>query len=461
MQRSQRRRVNIRINRFSLRLLCHLRLCVKNKFFGCGESHAVIFLFMISVEEALNIILSEVKPLGLERVSLLESLGRVLAEAIYAAHLIPPKDNSAMDGYAVRAEDVIGASKDTPKVLRVTEDLPAGYIAKKEVKKGEAIRIMTGAPIPAGADAVVMLEDTKILKDATGEVVEVFYEVKKGENIRMAGEDVRPGDLVVKKGVVLSPGEVGMIASVGKAFINVYQRPRVSILATGDELVEVDEPLTEGKIINSNGYSLYAQVLSANCIPLNVGIARDNKKSLREKLTFALTGDVVVSSGGVSVGDYDYVKDVLKEMGTEMRFWKVAIKPGKPLAFGIISGKPTFGLPGNPVSSMIAFEEFVRPALLKMMGMENIYRKTVDAVLGEDIKKKPRRKHFIQSRIEEREGMFYAFPLKERGSGILSSMVKCQGLVCLNEDVIEAKAGDRVKVQILREEFLCQKRPGY
>lgn len=419
---------------------------------------------MISVEEALNTILGEIKTLGLERVNILESLGRVIGETIYATRLIPPKDNAAMDGYAVRAEDIVGASKNTPKVLRVIDDLPAGYISKRKVKSGEAIRIMTGAPIPEGADTVVMLEDTRIKGEPIvgGEgMVEILREVRKGENIRRAGEDVKPGDLVVKKGTVLSPAEIGMIASLGRSFISVYQRPRVSILSTGSELVEVDEPLVEGKIVNSNSYGLYAQVLSTGAIPLKIGIARDDKGSLREKLLFALTGDVVVSSGGVSVGDYDYVKDVLKEMGTDMRFWKVAIKPGKPLAFGIIKGKPTFGLPGNPVSSMIAFEEFVRPALLKMMGRENIYRKTVDAVLKEDIKKKRGRRYFIQACIEERGGTIYALPLKEIGSGILSSMVKCQGLICLNEDVVEVKAGDRVKVQVLRDEFLYQGKPGY
>lgn len=413
---------------------------------------------MISVEEALERILNEIRPLGLERIPVTEALGRVLGEDLYSTRLIPPEDNSAMDGYALRSEDTAGAREDSPRPLKVIGDLPAGSTFEGRVEEGEAVRIMTGAPIPEGADAVIMKEYTR-----SGEgVVEVLKGVCKGENIRKAGEDVKPGDLVIPEGTLISPSEMGMMAALGRAFVPVYQRPRVSILSTGDELIEPGEVYKEGKIVNSNGYSLYGEVLSTGSIPVYIGIAKDSRESLRDKLTLALNGgDVVITSGGVSVGDYDFVKDVLKELEGEMRFWKVAIKPGKPLAFGKVKGKPVFGLPGNPVSSMVAFEEFVRPALLKMMGMRDIYRRVIEVTLGEDIEKKPGRRHFIQAILKYRDGTIYAYPLRERGSGILSSLVKADGLIVIDEDITEVKAGSRVRFQIIKERFLHQEVQGY
>ncbi len=420
---------------------------------------------MISVKEALNIILNEVRPIGLEKTAITNALGRTLGEDIYSNRFIPPTDNSAMDGYAVKSQDTVGSSKDTPTSLKVIEDLPAGYISKNTIRTGEAIRIMTGACIPEGADAVVMLENTSCKKaghkDEVSEIVEILKEAVDGENIRPAGEDVKPGELVIEKGSVISPAEISMMAAMGKAFIHVYQRPKVSILSTGDELVDVGEPLLEGRIVNSNSYALYAQVLSAGCVPVLIGIARDNIDSLKEKLLIALNGDVVVTSAGVSVGDYDYVKAALRDLGAEMKFWKVAIKPGKPLAFGIVKEKPLFGLPGNPVSTMIGFEEFIRPALLKFMGRKMVYRRVVEAILKNDIRKKPGRRHFIQATIEEENERMVVVPLKARGSGVLSSMVKSQGLITLAEDITEAKAGSKVKVQILREDYLNQGNIGF
>ena len=413
---------------------------------------------MISVDEALERILEGIEPLGLERIPVTEALGRVLGEDVCSSLLIPPKDNSAMDGYALRSEDTRGAGSGSPRVLKVIGDLPAGSTFTGCVERGQAVRIMTGAPIPSGADAVVMKEYT----EAQGDEVRVFKEVKEGENIRRAGEDVRPGEVVIKRGTAISPSEMGMIASLGLPFVTVYQRPRVSILSTGSELVEPGEEGGEGKIYNSNGYSLYGQVLSTGAIPSYIGIAGDERDSLREKLSLALkAGDVVVTSGGVSVGDYDFVKDALKELEGEMMFWKVAIKPGKPLAFGRVGGKPLFGLPGNPVSSMVIFEEFVRPALLKMMGRERIYRRVMEAILAEDVKKSPGRRHFIQATIEERDGTLYARPLKARGSGILSSLVKADGLLVIDEDVTHMEAGSRVRVQLIKDDFLYQKRRAY
>ncbi|MEK7828934.1 MAG: gephyrin-like molybdotransferase Glp [Deltaproteobacteria bacterium] len=417
---------------------------------------------MISVEAALEIILSEIKPLGMERINVFSSLGRVLGEDIFASTDNPPWDNSAMDGYALRAIDTKTASKNKPIILKVIEDLPAGYTAKKTIKKGEAIRIMTGAPMPKGADAVLMVEDTEKteIKGQKSEV-KIFREARLGDNIRKAGEDFRKGDLVLTKGVTIRPAEIGMLAAVGKPIVYVHQRPKVAVLSTGDELVEIDETPTDGKIRNSNSYAIAAQVRACGAIPVQLGIARDNKKNLREKLEAGLTADCIVSSGGVSVGDFDFVKDVLKEMGSEMRFWKVAMKPGKPLAFGVIGGKPAFGLPGNPISSMVAFEQFAMPAILKMMGKKDVFKRVFYASLTKPIKKKSGRLHFVRGVLEQKNGKFYATPLEGQGSGILSSMVKANCLIVLPEDISDADKDSKVKVQMLGQSFLYQDRHGY
>ena len=397
-----------------------------------------------------EIILKEIRPLGAEKVDIINSLGMVLAEDIHAQRDIPPWDNSAMDGYAVRAEDVSEASQNSPAIVTVLEDLPAGYVAKKEIKKGETIRIMTGAPIPKGADTVVIVEDT----EKTDGKVKVYKPYKKGKNIRRAGEDVKEGTLVLPKGSIITPASVGMMAAIGRSFVHVYQKARVAILATGDEVVDMDEKAKEGKIINSNSYALASQVKECGAIPILLGIAKDTPEHLKEKLKEGMNADLIVSSGGVSVGDYDFVKEVLTELGSEMKFWKVAMKPGKPLAFGTIGGKPAFGLPGNPVSSMIAFEQFVRPVLLKMMGHKKIYRPTIEATLKEDLKKDPGRKYFISAIVEgDGKGNYYVAKAGEQGSGILSSMVKANGLIIFDENQKEAKAGDKIKVQLLDKFF--------
>ena len=417
---------------------------------------------MISVEAALEIILSEIKPLGLERTSILSTLGRVLGEDICASVDNPPWDNSAMDGYALRASDTKGASRGKPVILRIIEDLPAGYVAKKTIKRGETVRIMTGAPIPRGADAVVMVEDTdKSEVRSQKSEVKIFREAKIRDNIRRAGEDFKKGALVLKKGTAIRAAEVAMLATVGKPNVCVYQRPKVAVLSTGDELVEIEETPSNGKIVNSNSYAISAQIKACGAVPVQLGIARDAKKDLMDKLSYGLASDCILSSGGVSVGDFDFVKDVLKEMGSEMRFWKVAIKPGKPLAFGIINNKPVFGLPGNPVSAMVAFEQFVRPAILKMMGVRNIFRKSLTALLTSSLKKKAGRMHFIKAVLEEKKGQFYATPLEGQGSGILSSMVMANSLIILPEDAEDAAKGSKVKVQPLDSGFLYQDEPGY
>ena len=405
---------------------------------------------MIPVKEARDIVLSQVPILGTEKVDLFSALGRVLAENIAAPYNVPPHDNSAMDGYAVRTEDVRNASRDLPVVLDVLEDLPAGYVSQHRLEARQAIRIMTGASIPEGANAVIRVEDTE---RAEGNRVRIFKAVPPRYDIRVAGEDIRKGEVILQKGTVFRPAEVGLLASLGKSFAQVYQRVQVAILATGDELVEPDEPLQPGKIINSNSYALAALVLETGAIPIQLGIARDSQADLEAKFSAGLRADMMISSGGVSVGDYDLVKDILNQSGAAMEFWQVCMKPGKPLAFGSISGKPTFGLPGNPVSSMVSYEIFVRPALLKMMGHARIYRAVISATMEEELKKTDARKHFMRVTLHQENGKYLASTTGAQGSGILSSMAKANGLAVIDEARMVVKAGEEVPVMMLDQSF--------
>ncbi len=413
------------------------------------------FYPMLSVEEALEKVLSLFKPLEPEEVDLLDSLGRVLAEDVFADMDIPPLDNSAMDGYAVRAEDTKGASPQNPRPLRIIHEVPAGYISEKAVEPGTAIRIMTGAPIPPGADAVVRFEDTR----REGDIIYILKEVKPGAEIRRAGEDVKKGELKLRKGTVIRPAEVGMLAALGKKRVKVIRRPRVAILATGDELVDPEEIPGPGKIRNTNTYSNAAQVLKYGGIPIILGIARDKREELAAKLREGLEkgADLILTSGGVSVGDFDLVKEVLATEG-QITFWQVRMKPGKPLAFGVLGGVPLLGLPGNPVSVMVAFELFARPAILKMLGRTCLQKPTVEAILLDEIPAKDERRHFLRVTVEKRGDEWYARLTGEQGSGILTSMVKANGLAIIPEEWKKAEVGSRVKVIMLDwpEEMLCQ-----
>ena len=404
---------------------------------------------MVSVDEALSRILNRIQILGFEKVDIITSLGRVIGEDIFVPRDIPPLDNSAMDGYAVRAADIKGASRKNPISLKVIEELQAGALPQMSVKKGEAVRIMTGAPLPKGADTVVKVEDT----EKTGEGVRVFQAVPPGEHIRRAGEDVKKGDRVISKGSVIRAAEVGMLASVGRAFVSVHQRPVVAILCTGDELVDVDEGIADHKIVSSNSYTLAAQVMECGALPLQLGIAKDDPAEIEQMLRQGLRTDVILSSAGVSVGDYDLVKDILGEIGFEMDFWGVAMRPGQPLAFGTTHGKPTFGLPGNPVSSMVSFEQFVRPSLLKMMGHKNLFRPVVEAILKEEIRKTPGRKHFMRAKLSLEKDRYVVTTTGPQGSGILNSMVEANALLIVPEEKTHIKSGEKVRVQILDRSF--------
>jgi molybdopterin molybdotransferase len=401
---------------------------------------------MLSVEGAADLLLSYFRVLEPETVPVLEGLGRVLAEDVHADHDIPPHANTAMDGYALLAADTAGASAATPKRLCIIGDLAAGYVSRTEVQHGTAIRIMTGAPIPPGADAVIPFEETQ----REGDWVNVHKQVPVAANVRSAGEDVRKGALVLRMGSRIRPQEVGMLATLGRSKVQVIRRPRVAILATGDEVVEVDAPLLPGKIRNSNSYSNAAQVIAAGGVPVMLGIAHDQVEELTAKIRSGLAQgvDLFITSGGVSVGDFDVVKQVLAAEG-EMTFWRVRMKPGKPLAFGRISGVPLLGLPGNPVSAMVSFEMFARPAILKMQGIAEWGRPVVEATLVDEIKHKDDRRHYVRVRVEEQEGQYQAYLTGEQGSGILSSMVEANGLAIIPEDWPSVPAGSRVRVMML------------
>jgi molybdopterin molybdotransferase len=409
---------------------------------------------MITVEEALEKVLSYVGVLGREEKPILECLGQVLDEDIYSPIDVPPLANSAMDGFAVRWNSTQGASKDSPRVLRVTGEVAAGRVTEQEVQPGTAIRIMTGAPIPEGADSVVPFEDTdEAERKAPGKTISeigILCEVSKGSNLREAGEDITAGALVLKKGTVLHPPQIGVLASLGRGRVVVIRRPVVAVLATGDELVDVDLPLPKGKIYNSNTYSLAAQVKRYGGIPKILGSAPDSAEMLTDKIRQGLDSDMLITSGGVSRGDYDMVKDVLAKEG-EVAFWTVRMKPGKPLAFGVLGEKrvPHLGLPGNPVSVMITFDLFARPAILKMMGKTNLARPTIEAVLENPIENSDSRRLFVRSVVTRRDDRYFAHLTGPQGSGILTSMAQANGLVIIPESVPRVKEGDLVQVLML------------
>ena len=400
---------------------------------------------MIQVQEALDKILTKIQFKGVEKVSLDQALGRVLTEDVVSRINNPPLDNSAMDGYALIAKDIESATPENPVKLEMVEEIAAGYTAKGTLKPGQTMRIMTGAPIPPGADAVLMQEDTQ--KD--GDSILCLDRADVEENIRRAGEDIKIGESVLKKGTTLSPAHIGMLAVIGRSQIAVGQRPTVAILSTGDEILELDETPEGPQIFNSNGHMLAAQIKSAGGIPVYLGIAKDTEEDLMEKFAWALKADIVVSSGGVSVGDYDLVKSTLQKMGQEMLFWKVAMKPGKPLAFGRIGKTPIFGLPGNPVSSFVSFEQFVRPSLRKVLGCSDLSHKTVQAKLTRTIHKKPGRLHFLSSIVSWADGEYTVTPAGEQGSGILKSAANANGLLIFPLEAEEIKQGQEVAVQLL------------
>lgn len=399
----------------------------------------------VRVAAAQEIVLGCVQPVGVEKVALLEALHRVTAEEVTAQRHIPPEDNSAMDGYAVRHTDVAGARRDQPAVLAVLEILPAGKSPRHRIAPGTAVKIMTGAPLPEDADTVVQVEHT----DGSDTRVQIYRAPRLGSNLRRRGEDIRQGECVLTAQTFLRPAELGVLASVGKAQVLVYQRPRVAILATGDEIIDPGEPDTPGKIINSNSYSLAGQVAEAGGSPLLLGVAPDDREVMSQRLASGLRADVLITSGGVSVGTFDYVRECLDAFGFQARFWTVAVRPGSPATFGMVGPVPVFSLPGNPVASMVTFELFVRPALRKMTGHRDLFRPRLKAALQDEVKKRRGVRTLLRGVLRQDEGQTTVSTTGPQGSGILRSMSLANCLIDLPEDTESLQPGDSVQVILL------------
>ena len=396
---------------------------------------------MLTVSDASARILEHITRLSVERVPLLDALGRVLAEPVRAPMTLPAWDNSAMDGYAVRGSDIDTATADRPVRLRVLETVAAGRFATQPVGDGEAIRIMTGAPLPTGADTVVRVEDT----DGGTTMVEVRDSRDARRNVRPRGEDFNEGDALLDAGAPLGAAQLGILASIGRASVDVYRRPRVAIVGSGDELVDVDrfhEVLAGRKIVSSNGYTLHALVRDAGGEPVNLGVAPDDPASLRERLGRATGCDLVLTSAGVSVGEFDYTRDVIAALGADMKFWRVRMRPGAPLGFGVLGSTPWIGLPGNPVSAMVTFELFVRPVVRRMLGHTRLFRRPIPVVLEERVTIGARLTHFLRAIVTTRDdGTVTARLTGPQGSGILTSMSRANALLVVPEDRPSVEAG--------------------
>jgi molybdopterin molybdotransferase len=404
---------------------------------------------MISVEEALEKILGYVSVLNAEIKPILESLGQVLAEDVYSDFNIPPFNRSAMDGYAVIAADTTMA----PVVVRVVDSVSAGSTSNRSVSTGQAVRIMTGAPIPEGADAVVKQENTEEIGGPFGAgKIRILVSAVPEANIRPAGEDITRHSLIMKKGIILRAQEIGVLASLGRSHVLVTRRPSVAILATGNEILQPGQPLEPGKIYDSNSYAVAASVLHCGGIPRLLGIALDREDLLVGKINQGLDADMLITTGGVSVGDFDLVKNVVKKMG-QITSHSVKLRPGKPLTFGFIPGKdknvPYLGLPGNPVSSLVSFELFARPAILKMMGVSNLDRATVSVVMEEALTNDEERRVYLRAVVEKRGERYFAQTTGPQGSGILTSMIRANALVIVPETTTIIESGDVVQAIML------------
>jgi molybdopterin molybdotransferase len=398
---------------------------------------------MLSVEEAQARVLAEISIGPAEPASFHELLGRVLREDIIATRDLPPADNSAMDGYAVRAHDL----HDVPVRLPVTDDIAAGHPTSRVLDPGTAMRIMTGAFVPDGADTVVQVE----LTDGGMDAVTIEKALARGANIRRRGEDMRAGDVVIGSGVRIGPAEMAVLASVGKQAVSVGRRPRVAILSTGDELVESHEQLAPGKIFNTNGPLLAALVREVGAEPRELAIVRDSKEATIEAFEIALRADFVLSTGGVSVGAYDFVKEALEALGAETKFWRVAMKPGKPVVLSRWRDRLIFGLPGNPASAFVSFHLFAAPALRKAMGQErDLFPPLVHARLESSLRSIGDRRVYFRVSVTACDGELHAKPLASQGSGSLTSMIGANGLAIVEPGVTFVDAGARLPVLLLR-----------
>jgi len=400
-----------------------------------------------SVSEAQACILEHVHLMPVESVALHDSLHRVLAEDVKANRNHPPYDVSAMDGYAVRFSDIAGACPNEPVKLIVVDDIRAGVMPQMKVIQGRAARIMTGAPIPQGVDTVIRVEDT----EGDERNVSILVPPKQGANIRLLGENLKDGNVVIAAGTEITPGVLAILAMVKQKQVPVFARPTVAILSTGDELEAIDESIDENKIPDANSHALYAQCKALGIEATLLGIAHDNPVELRAKLEAGLRYDILLASGGVSVGHHDFVRPILKALGITMHFWRVAMRPGHPLAFGTTeNGTAVFGLPGNPVASMVCFEQFVGPACKSMMGHQKLFRRTVKACLGHNMKDRAGRAHFVRVTLSRDKEGYVAASTGAQGSGVLLSMAMAEGFMFVPAESDGLKTGDSVMVQLLQ-----------
>ncbi len=400
---------------------------------------------MIDYEEALGKVLEKARLLPVETVPLSKALGRTLGRPVRADQDVPPFDKATMDGYAVRASE----TRIPPDVdwieLDVAGDLPAGRTSAKPLKPGQALRIMTGAPLPRGADAVVMVEDT----ESAGSKVRIFRGVRPGMNTGAAGEDVGKGEVVLERGAVIGPAEVGMLAALGRAAVPAVRSPRVAVIATGDEIVEPGVKPARGQIRNSNGHALTALARRAGADASYLGIARDRAASLEGKLRRARDADIIVLSGGVSVGDYDLVRDQLRKTGVKPVFWGVRIKPGKPVFFGLKGRRLIFGLPGNPTSAMVTFFLFVRPAVERMLGRKKNGPRSRRALLQAGLVLKPGRLQFLRGNIVGGGPSILVEPFSNQKSGVLRSMVESRVLIVVPPEVSRLEKGQEIDILLM------------
>jgi len=406
---------------------------------------------MLTPTEAAKLIVEHCAPLPPERRPLKEALDLVLAEDVASPIDLPAWDNSAMDGYAVRAADVAGATRERGATLRVIESVPAGRFPERTITAGTATRIFTGAPLPAGADSVIRQEDCEARPEGG---VTVFDDRDAGHNIRRRGEDIRRGDMVLAAGGALGPAQLGVLASIAHATPLVHRAPRVAFLGSGDEIVDLDragEILAGRKVATSNSYTLFGLIRRAGGIPLDAGIAGDSRESLREHLARAADADLLVTTAGVSVGEHDFVREVLTELGYDMKLWRVRMRPGAPLGFGTLAGRPWIGLPGNPVSTMVTFELFVRPAIRRLLGHPLPFRRAVAACTAEPIRLGPPLRHFLRAVVQPEgpAGGLTARLTGPQGSGILTSMARANALLIVPEDRPDVPAGTTLQAIVL------------
>jgi len=402
---------------------------------------------MLTIEEAQSVVLASVSPLPSEPMRLSEALGCVLAEPVLAQIPLPPFDNSAMDGFAVVAQDTRGATREAPCTLKVIEHVPASAAPERRVQPGTAARIMTGAPVPRGADAVVIVEHTRPGPPGT---VEIFVPAEPSDNIRPEGEDIAAGEVALSPGQALGPAELGLAAALGSTHVTATRRPRVAIVTTGSELVAPGEKLRPGAIYNSNQTALGASVMRLGAEVAKCLHVADDESAVELALSACVDADVVLTAGGISVGDYDFVKVVLQRLG-EIKFWRVLMKPGKPVAFGNVLGRPLFGLPGNPISALVTFEVLVAPALRKMSGRQDCLPRTVLATLSADVRHKPGRREYRQAFTSHADSGFAVQPSVKRGSAMLTSAIGANSLLVIPEKSEGLRAGERVTVILLAQ----------